>query len=110
MYISLNKLKEIIPEFAKQRLMPSAPMHIQWIIAGSTQLLPGIVDNYVNKNLDMLKGLGIVNEQSQVDIEVAKAFMENAFAKVPKVPFIGFVFDKSDGDAFISLLENFKDA
>lgn len=109
MVISLSKVKDVLPEFARQRLMPGAPVHVQWLIAGSINLLPTVADTYIQKNLAMLTGIGIVNDQGQVDIEMAKSFMEKAFADIPKVPFLGFVFDKSDGEAFINLLENHKD-
>lgn len=55
--------------------------------------------------LPMLKQVGIVDENNKVDIEVAKGFINSAFDKSGAVEYLGFKFDKSDGEALINIME-----
>ena len=54
-------------------------------------------------------GLGIVDENNKVDIDVAKGFINSAFDKSGTVEYLGFKFDKSDGEALINIMEKYKD-
>lgn len=42
-------------------------------------------------------------------IELAKGFINSAFDKSGTVEYLGFKFDKSDGEALVNLLEKYKD-
>lgn len=74
-------------------------------------------ENYSDKNakevygkyLPMLKQVGIVDENNKVDIEVAKGFINSAFDKSGTVEYLGFKFDKSDGEALINIMEKYND-
>ena len=57
----------------------------------------------------LLKQVGIVDENNKVDIEVAKGFINSAFDKSGAVEYLGFKFDKSDGEALINIMEKYKD-
>lgn len=98
MKISLSKISQVLPEFVDTRLMPSAPSTMKWLLGGSTFLI-----------LPMLKQVGIVDENNKVDIEVAKGFINSAFDKSGTVEYLGFKFDKSDGEALINIMEKYKD-
>lgn len=63
----------------------------------------------IGKYLPMLKQMGIVDESNKVDIEVAKGFINSAFDKSGTVEYLGFKFDKSDGEALINIMEKYKD-
>ena len=109
MYISLSKLQQVVSEFIDTRLMPSAPTTMKWILGGSTYILLQQSDTLINKYSPMLKSLGIVNDQNQVNIEMAKGFLDSAFNKSSTLEMYNFRFDKSDGDALIDLLNKYKD-
>lgn len=66
-------------------------------------------DTLIGKYLPMLKQVGIVDENNKVDIEVAKGFINSAFDKSGTVEYLGFKFDKSDGEALINIMEKYKD-
>ena len=66
-------------------------------------------DTLIGKYLPMLKQVGIVDEDNKVDIEVAKGFINSAFDKSGTVEYLGFKFDKSDGEALINIMEKYKD-
>lgn len=66
-------------------------------------------DTLIGKYLPMLKQVGIVDENNKVDIEVAKGFINSAFNKSGAVEYLGFKFDKSDGEALINIMEKYKD-
>lgn len=68
----------------------------------------GLLNNG-GKYLPMLKQVGIVDENNKVDIEVAKGFINSAFDKSDTVEYLGFKFDKSDGEALINIMEKYKD-
>lgn len=53
--------------------------------------------------------MGIVDENNKVDIDVAKGFINSAFDKSGTVEYLGFKFDKSDGEALINIMEKYKD-
>lgn len=72
--------------------MPSAPSMMKWILGGSTFLVLHQADTLIGKYLPMLK---------QVGIDVAKGFINSAFDKSGTVEYLGFKFDKSDGEALI---------
>lgn len=108
--ISLSKIQNVLPEFVDTRLMPSAPSAMKWILGGSTFLILRRADTMIAQYLPMMKSVGLVNEQNQLDIELAKGFINSAFDKSGTVFMFGFKFDKSDGEALIGILEKYKDA
>lgn len=75
----------------------------------STFLILHQADTLIGKYLPMLKQVGIVDENNKVDIEVAKGFINSAFDKSGTVEYLGFKFDKSDGEALINIMEKYKD-
>lgn len=105
----LSKISQVLPEFVDTRLMPSAPSTMKWILGGSTFLILHQADTLIGKYLPMLKQVGIVDENNKVDIEVAKGFINSAFDKSGTVEYLGFKFDKSDGEALINIMEKYND-
>lgn len=108
--ISLSKLQNVLPEFIDTRLMPSAPSHIKWILGGSTFIILRRADDLIAQYLPMMKSFGLVNDQNQLDIELAKGFINSGFDKSGIVPLFGFNFDKTDGEALVGILEKYKDS
>lgn len=109
MKISLSKVSKVLPEFVDTRLMPSAPSTMKWILGGGTFLVLHQADTLIGKYLPMLKQVGIVDENNRLDIDVAKGFINSAFDKSGAVEYLGFKFDKSDGEALINIMEKYKD-
>lgn len=107
--ISLSKIQNVLPEFVDTRLMPSASSGMKWLLGGSTFLILRRADTIIAQYLPMMKNAGLVNEQNQLDIELAKGFINSAFDKSGKVSAFGFIFDKTDGEALIGILEKYKD-
>lgn len=107
--ISLSKLQNVIPEFIDTRLMPSAPSGMKWVLGGATFVILRRMDNIVSQYLPMLKTAGIVNDNNQIDIEMTKGFINSAFEKSGRVTVMNFMFDKSDGEALIGILEKYRD-
>ena len=66
-------------------------------------------DAILGQYLPMLKQVGLVDEDQKLDIELAKGFINSAFDKSGTVEYLGFKFDKSDGEALVNLLEKYKD-
>lgn len=50
-----------------------------------------------------------VTSYIKLDIDVAKGFINSAFDKSGTVEYLGFKFDKSDGEALINTMEKYKD-
>lgn len=73
--------------------------------------LPSLRHPRVLRRTQQRDGLhvGIVDENNKVDIEVAKGFINSAFDKSGAVEYLGFKFDKSDGEALINIMEKYKD-
>lgn len=79
------------------------------VIYLTTQNILHQADTLIGKYLPMLKQVGIVDENNKVDIEVAKGFINSAFDKSGTVEYLGFKFDKSDGEALINIMKKYKD-
>lgn len=109
MKISLSKISQVLPEFVDTRLIPSAPSTMKWILGGSIFLILHRADAILGQYLPMLKQVGLVDEDQKLDIELAKGFINSAFDKSGTVEYLGFKFDKSDGEALVNLLEKYKD-
>lgn len=108
-FISLSKIQNVLPEFVDTRLMPSAPSAVKWILGGSTFIILNRADVLINQYKPTMSALGLVNANNQLDIELAKGFINSAFAKSGSVPMFGFNFTKEDGEALIGILEKYKD-
>lgn len=107
--VSLSKLQNIVPEFIDTRLMPSAPSTMKWVLGGATFVILKRMDAILEQYMPVLKTTGIVNENNQIDVEMAKGFLNSAFEKSGRVTIMNFTFDKTDGEAFIGLLEKYRD-
>lgn len=57
----------------------------------------------------MLQSFGIVDDQHRLDIDKAKDFINAGFSKSGSIPFMGFIIDKTDGEALIGILEKYRD-
>lgn len=107
--VSTDKLQNIYTDFLDTRLIPSAPSHIKWVLYGSVFLINSKVENFKNNYLPKLKSTGLVNENNQFDTELIKNFMDSAFNGCPKFEMFGIIFDKSDGEHLVSIMEKYKD-
>lgn len=106
---NLNKLSKVIPEFVDERLMPSAPAAIKFILGGVTLTVLSNLDQYIKQYSPMLKAIQIVDEQNGINIEKLKTFINAGFEKSGNVPLYGFIFTPEDGNALIAILEKYKD-
>lgn len=104
-YIDIAKLQTILPRFVDERLIPSAPTHIKWLLGGSTFLVLQSIPTLIDKYSPVMKSLGLLSEDNRLVLDTIEPFINNAFSKVSKVEFLGFTFDISDGDYFINLLK-----
>ena len=107
--ISLSKIQNVLPEFIDTRMMPVAPSNVKWLLGGATFLMLGQADTLIGKYLPMLKALNLVNDNNQLDIELAKGFINSAFSKSETLSFYGFTFNPHDGEALLAILEKYKD-
>lgn len=57
----------------------------------------------------LLQSFGIVDSEHRLDIDKAKDFINAGFSKSGSIPFMGFIIDKTDGEALIGILEKYKD-
>lgn len=107
--ISLSKLQNVIPEFIDSRLVPSAPSTMKWILGGATFVILKRLDDIVAQYSPMMKTMGLLNDNNQIDIDIAKGFINSAFEKSGRVTVFNFTFDKTDGEALIGILEKYQD-
>ena len=108
-WISLSKLQNVIPEFVDERLIPSAPPTIKWLLGGSTYLVLSKMDELIKQYSPLLKQFDLINEKNQLNIDRTKGFINSAFNKSGQVTLYGFTFNSSDGEFLVNLLEKYKD-
>ncbi len=109
MFLSLNKLQNIIPEFVDQRLMPSAPPMIKFVLGGAVPIVLSKVDKLVEQYKPLLDTMGVLDDKNRIDIDKASKFIRNGFDSSGTIPIYGFIIDKNDGEFLINLMEKYKD-
>lgn len=111
MKISLvNKLPNILTEFVDSRLMPTAPPMVKFMLGGAVPIILSNSESILNTYKPFLVTLGIFDESTnQLDIDKASSFIRAGFEKSGKIPFMGFTFDKLDGEFLIELMEKYSD-
>lgn len=109
MLLSLEKLPNIITEFAESRLLPVAPPVVQFMIGGALPLVLTRTGEMLAQYSPVLKAIGILTEQNKIDVEKSTAFIRNGFTKSTKFQIMNFTFDKNDGEFLIGLMEKYKD-
>ena len=111
--INLNKLPEIVPQFVNERLVPNAPVHIQGALVASLFILSHsnykVIFDLIEAKKPMLIALGILNENNQLDIDLAKGALDAFFTKAPSYKVMNFVLNQEDSNALITILEQHKD-
>ena len=106
MKTSIDKLPNIITEFVDNKLIPSSPGSMKWVLGGITYLVLNKEQEILNKYLPTLTMLGLV-EGNLIDTVQVRGFISSAFAKSPKLEIFNYTLDKSDGDFLVALLEKY---
>lgn len=108
--ISLDKVKlNVIPEFIDTRLIPSAPSPLKFLIGGAAPLVLSKFDAMLNQYEGILKSVDVLIDNNKLDIDKVNVFLNNGFNTSGNFEYFGFIFSKSDGEAFVSLLNKYKD-
>ena len=107
MKIHSNKVPEIVSEFLLTRVVPKAPN-------SAAQFGYGFLVPYVAKsaqettNAPLLKSLGVVDADGQIDLDTARVSAIDALDKAGgKVTLYGITFDRSDIDALFEISQKF---
>lgn len=107
MKLHSNKVPEVVSEFLLTRVISKAP-------TSASQFGFGFLVPYVAKaSQDMLgqpwlKSLGVVDADSMIDLDTARASAVNALDKAGgKVTLYGVTFDRSDIDALAEIANKF---
>ena len=107
--ISLTKIQNVLPQFVDSRLMPSAPPYMKFLLGGAVPVVLKQSQLIIKQYQPLLKSFGIVDDQHRLDIDKAKDFINAGFSKSGSIPFMGFIIDKTDGEALIGILEKYRD-
>ena len=108
--ISLDKVfVNVIPEFIDTRLLPSVPSPMKFLIGGATPIVLSKAKNLIEPYVPTLKALEVIDGDNNLDIDKANVFINNGFNASGKFEYMGFIFSKDDGTAFVSLLNKYKD-
>lgn len=107
-HITLSKLQSVLPEFVEERLLPSAPSHIKFLIGGALPLVLSRLDAMVAQYRPMMEQLGLLNE-GRLDITKAQTFINSGFDKSGNMAIAGFIFTKEDGEALVNIMEKYRD-
>ena len=108
--ISLDKVKlNVIPEFIDTRLIPSAPSPLKFLIGGAAPLVLSKFDAMLNQYEGILKSVDVLIDNNKLDIDKVNVFLNNGFNTSGSFEYFVFIFSKSDGEAFVSLLNKYKD-
>ena len=110
--IGLSGVRAALAEFIDQRILPAIGddnTALKWVIGGASTVFLSRFDKIVNDNAPALRGLGILDESGNLDVDATTTFINSAFAKqnTVRLPIVGvpFTFDNADGDALIAILK-----
>lgn len=109
-------MKSVIGDFLDQRVMPvlqETNSQTSWLLGGASALVLMRLEHVIKDYVPMLQSVGILDEKLNVDYNNTKLFIDNAFRTQPTVTMdlwrIPIKFDKSDGDALLSLMDQHKE-
>ena len=110
--LGTSGVQSALADFIDQRIMTAIgddnPL-MKWLIGGASTPLLTRFDKIVSNYAPILKSIGVIDENGNLDIETVEKFLNSAFSKQDsvQVPFMGvpITFDKSDGDALIAILK-----
>lgn len=108
MYLSLNKLQNVLLEFVETKMLPVAPPLVKFMIGGAIPVALGSLDKMIAQYRPMLETLDII-DPTRLNIDKASEFIRGGFSKTDKINIYNFTFDKNDGEYLIGLLEKYKD-
>lgn len=103
--ISITKAGNVIPEFIEQRLMPSAPPAIKFLLGASLPFVIRKAEGFAPE----LRMLGLADEQNRIDLDRAREFLAGGFSKTESLTAFGFTFTREDGDALLGIMDKYKD-
>lgn len=110
MVVNIDKTQHIVVDFIDSQLIPKAPSLVKFGLVMGSYLAVKQADRMVQENLPLLKGLGLVNENNQYDVDVIKESMDHAFSQMSSFNVLyGFTITKQDGDNLIKIMERYKD-
>ncbi|MCM1512593.1 MAG: hypothetical protein NC112_05740 [Oxalobacter formigenes] len=114
--IGLSNVPGALADFMDQRVLSGMKENsalMKWALGGVSSVALSRVDKILEKYTPILKPLGVMDEEGNLNIDTAAAFLESAFEKQPEleiqIPVIGgsITFDREDGEALISLLKRY---
>lgn len=109
MKLHTNKLPNVISEFLLTRVVAKAPTSAaQFGFGFVVPYVSTSIQTMVDRNRTMLTSLGIVGEDSMIDLDTAHSSAVSALEKAGgKVTAFGLVFDRSDIDALSELANRY---
>lgn len=108
MFLSLDKLQNVLLEFVETKMLPVAPPVVKFMIGGAIPLVLKNLGSMVEQYRPILESLGIINH-TRIDIDKASSFIRSGFDKTDLIQLWQFKFDKQDGEYLIGLMEKYKD-
>lgn len=114
--ISLHKMKSILGTLMDQRVMPliqETNSTKSWLLGGASALVLMNLENAIKDYIPTLQQVGIMDSELNINYESTKTFLDNAFRTQPTVRMdlwgIPITFDKSDGEALLKLMSQYKE-
>jgi hypothetical protein len=129
--MKLDNFMTVAVSFLEQNLAPGLTKEYggfaQWCLGGSLALLSPTIKQRILNNADMLRSLGVMDEENNINISAFESFLNGAFSKTPELrlnprellnlrfdnPLVNklikgnMVFTKAEADEFISLLKGY---
>lgn len=109
MFVEVSHIPTIVSEFVTTVVMPKAPTGLmKFGIGFVSPYIRDAVAARVNQHMPTLKMLGIVTDESKVDLDRATAAANAALEKAGgKVELSGYIMDKTDIDALLEIANKY---
>ncbi len=105
--MKIPEIEIVIGKYIKNEVLPNIPNQLERFIVGAgSTLLVGKSEMLINKHLDMLQKMDIINEEGNVDIDkLYTAAKDGMAAAGGNVKYKSLIFNQNDIDKLYSMLK-----
>lgn len=107
MLLPVANVANVIVSFVEQDLLPKGNNPQRWLTVFIVTGMVKQTQSLVEKHRDMLKMIGVLNDEDELNVEVLRDLALEAFNKSGPIEIGGIVFDKEDVSTMYDIAKKF---
>lgn len=109
MHIQFDRAVDTFVAFMSEQVAKIPKDFPKWLGFGGLAAIKFNPKHLKDKVAPYLEMFGVLND-GMVDIDMLKTVLDSAFKNVPKISYLNFTFDASDGDGLVAKMQGFASA